>query len=392
LNVSDNAGSDTGTLDQWCLLPATGGGPTTYTVGGSVSGLTGAGLVLSLNAGAQTLPVAASGAFTFPIGLADSSPYAVTVGTQPAGQTCSVSNGSGTISGANVTNVTVTCAAVPTYTVGGNVSGLSGSGLVLSLNSGSQTLPVSANGSFTFPTGLTNGAAYAVIVGTQPSGGDNCTVSNGSGTIAGANVTNVSVTCANDTIFADGFDPAAATCSPEQLFGDPSLENGGAPWDGFDSVFGVPFCDSSCDSGGTIVAHTGEGFVWFGGTATAGTATLSQSVVFPSGQGRWLNYWLIDQMAGTPAATLNVTIDGTQVLDVPAGTASEDYVAKTFQIPAQYLDGSSHEVKFNYAKTGGTAINGAMLDDITLDCAAQPTSAPARHSDPVRAALRRAMH
>ena len=76
-------------------------------------------LVLSLNAGAQSLPVAADGAFTFPTGLANGASYAVTVGTQPTGQTCSVASGSGTISGANVTNVAVSCAAIPTYTVGG---------------------------------------------------------------------------------------------------------------------------------------------------------------------------------------------------------------------------------------------------------------------------------
>ena len=203
LNAADNASGDTGTLDQWCLVPATSGGPTTYTVGGNVSGLTGSGLVLSLNAGAQTLPVAASGAFTFPTGLADTSPYAVTIGTQPAGQTCTVSNGSGTIAGANVTNVAVACAATPTYTVGGTVSGLSGSGLVLSLNAGAQSLSVAANGSFTFPTALADTTPYAVTVGTQPVG-QTCSVANGSGTIAGANVTNVAVTCANNAYTIGG--------------------------------------------------------------------------------------------------------------------------------------------------------------------------------------------
>ncbi|TCO38350.1 GEVED domain-containing protein [Dokdonella fugitiva] len=184
------------------------GGDPAYTVGGTVGGLTGSGLVLSLNAGAQTVPVATNGAFTFPTGLANGAAYAVTVGTQPAGQTCSVANGSGTISGANVTNVTVTCAATPTYTIGGNVGGLTGSGLVLSLNAGAQTLPVAANGAFTFPTGLADGAAYAVTVGTQPAG-QTCSVANGSGTVSAANVTDVGVACVDDvddTIFADGFD------------------------------------------------------------------------------------------------------------------------------------------------------------------------------------------
>ncbi|WP_395706264.1 DUF2341 domain-containing protein [Casimicrobium huifangae] len=141
----------------------------TYTVGGTVSGLTGSGLVLSLNAGAQTLPVAANGSFTFPIALTSGSNYAVTVQTQPSGpvQSCTLANGNGTIGGANVTNVTVTC-ATNTYSVGGSVTGLAGTGLVLSLNAGAQTLPVAANGAFTFPTALASGSSYAVTVQTQP--------------------------------------------------------------------------------------------------------------------------------------------------------------------------------------------------------------------------------
>jgi hypothetical protein len=179
----------------------------TYTVGGNVSGLAGSGLVLQLNGG-NNLPVAANGSFTFPTALADGTAYVVTVGTQPSSptQTCAVTNGSGTIAGANVTNVVVTC-TTNTYTVGGNVSGLVGSGLVLQLN-GANDLPISADGSFTFPTALADGTAYAVTVGTQPSSpAQICAVTNGSGTIAGANVTNVAVTCQpDDTIFKDGFD------------------------------------------------------------------------------------------------------------------------------------------------------------------------------------------
>jgi subtilisin-like proprotein convertase family protein len=209
LKVTDAAGQDTGTLVEWCLVPTTSG-PTTYTVGGNVSGLTGSGLVLSLDAGAQTLPVSANGSFTFPTALATGTSYTVTVGTQPStpAQTCTVTTGSGTIGSANVTNVAVACTTNPpqTYSIGGNVSGLSGSGLVLSLNGGAQTLPVSANGSFTVPTALADGSVFDVTVTTQPtSPTEVCTVANGSGTLTGANVTNVAVTC-SDRIFANGFD------------------------------------------------------------------------------------------------------------------------------------------------------------------------------------------
>jgi subtilisin-like proprotein convertase family protein len=108
LNAADLAAQDTGTLTQWCLVP-TVAAATTYTVGGNVSGVSGAGLVLSLNSGAQSLPISASGSFTFPTGLASGAAYAVTVGTQPSGLTCTVANGSGTIGSANVTNVAVSC-------------------------------------------------------------------------------------------------------------------------------------------------------------------------------------------------------------------------------------------------------------------------------------------
>src|SRR5712691_2788704 len=79
----------------------------TYTVGGTVSGLSET-VVLQLN-GAGNLTMSASGGFTFAGSLANSSTYNVTVLTQPASQTCSIANGAGTLSGANVTNVSVTC-------------------------------------------------------------------------------------------------------------------------------------------------------------------------------------------------------------------------------------------------------------------------------------------
>ena len=113
LTVSDNAQGDTGTLDRWCLVPTTDGGPTTYTVGGNVSGLVGGGLVLQLN-GANDQTVNADGPFTLSPALVAGAAYAVTVGTQPSGETCTVANGSGTIGSANVTDVAVSCSVTIT--------------------------------------------------------------------------------------------------------------------------------------------------------------------------------------------------------------------------------------------------------------------------------------
>ena len=86
-----------------------GGAPTTYSVGGTVSGVSGT-LTLQDNGG-DNLSVSANGAFTFATALASGAAYNVTVASAPAGQTCQVSNGSGTVAAANITNVAVTCAA-----------------------------------------------------------------------------------------------------------------------------------------------------------------------------------------------------------------------------------------------------------------------------------------
>ena len=165
--------------------------PAAYSVGGTVSGLSGT-VVLQDNGG-NDLSVGASGPFTFSAPLAPGSAYSVTVKSGPPGQTCSVTNGSGIVGSANVTNVAVTCAAAATYSVGGTVSGLSGT--VTLQDNGGNDLSVGASGPFTFSTGLASGAAYNVTVTGSPPG-QTCSVANGSGTVGTANVTNVVVTCA----------------------------------------------------------------------------------------------------------------------------------------------------------------------------------------------------
>jgi hypothetical protein len=84
--------------------------PVTYTIGGTVSGLVG-NVVLQNNAG-NNLTVSASGSFTFSTAVNSGEAYAVTVLTQPTGQACTVSTGSGTAT-ANVTSVQVTCTTNP---------------------------------------------------------------------------------------------------------------------------------------------------------------------------------------------------------------------------------------------------------------------------------------
>jgi environmental stress-induced protein Ves len=185
--------------------PPTGGSQESFSVGGSVSGLNGGGLVLQNN-GADDLPIAGNGVFAFPGRLANGAAHNVSVRSQPAGQTCVVSNGAGTISSANVTNVAVACTTNTgdSFGVGGTVAGLDGSGLVVQLN-GVEELPILADGSFTFATRLTSGTQYSVAVRTQPSGpSQTCTIAGANGTIGNTNVTSVRVTCSSATFTVGG--------------------------------------------------------------------------------------------------------------------------------------------------------------------------------------------
>ena len=82
-----------------------------------------------------------------------------------------------------------------THTVGGVISGLIGTGLVLQINGG-DNLAVAGPGGFTFARGLASGDAYSVTVATQPTApAQNCVVTNNSGAVGTTNVINVTVKC-----------------------------------------------------------------------------------------------------------------------------------------------------------------------------------------------------
>jgi predicted component of type VI protein secretion system len=177
--------------------------PVPHTVGGSVSGLPGSGLVLQLN-GANDLPVSANGKFNFPKTLARGSAYTVSVKTSPSApvkQTCKVDQGAGKIANANISNVAVTCTTV-TFAVGGTVSGLAGKGkgkekekkLVLQLN-GANDLTIANNGKFVFPAvRLPDGSDYSVSIKTMPAR-QKCTIKPVSLAFDRDTLNIVSVTC-----------------------------------------------------------------------------------------------------------------------------------------------------------------------------------------------------
>jgi len=187
--VTNGQGTVNGTVSD--ITVTCSGSSQTYTLGGTVSGLT--GTVVLQNSDSQQVSVSADGSFEFATALANGSPYTVTVATPPAGQTCTVNDGSGTISGANVTNVAVVCSET-TYTVTGTVSGMT-TGPITLQNNGGDDVTLNSDGGFSYPN-LADGAVYDITVLTQPPG-QVCAVTNGSGTISGADVSDVTVTCVN---------------------------------------------------------------------------------------------------------------------------------------------------------------------------------------------------
>jgi len=171
-----------------------GGGDVPVTIGGSVFGLE--SLLVLENNGTDWLFILDNGPFEFETPLTEGDSYNVSVLFNLPGETCIVVNGSG-VADANVTDIFVVCGpAADPVTIGGNVTGLEGSDLVLQ-NKGSDDLLILDNGPFEFETPLTPGTSYNVTVLTNPTNpAQECFVDRGSGPVPFEDVTNVAVLCA----------------------------------------------------------------------------------------------------------------------------------------------------------------------------------------------------
>ncbi|MCC1496662.1 carboxypeptidase-like regulatory domain-containing protein [Alcanivorax sp. 1008] len=178
---------------------------TTYSIAGTISGASGSVLWETRVDGAFYHDGGdGNGAVTFtPLEEMDSgSNWSVVVTGAPSGQTCEVTNGSGTLS-ADVGNVSIVCSDIvlgATYSIAGTISGASGSVLWetrvggVFYHDGSD-----GNGAVTFTPleEMDSGSNWSVVVTGAPSG-QACSVTNGSGTLAG-DVSNVSIICEDES-------------------------------------------------------------------------------------------------------------------------------------------------------------------------------------------------
>lgn len=360
----DAAGNSYAGISSTTELSFTTAGAPTYSVEGTVSGLTALGLLLQNNAG-DDLDVFTNGNFLFDTRLDDGSAYAVTVLTNPPGQTCNVTNGSGTIASADVTDVTVICTddEITTYTVGGAVTGLTGTGLELQ-NMGADTLPISENGDFTFAIALEVGFSYVVTVSTQPTD-QTCTVSNESGTISTANITDVVVNCTDNPEPLYTINGTVSGLGPNSV----TLQNNGA--DDLDVnangafVFDTALPDGSSYDVTVLTQPTGQtcgvtnGFGTINGSDVLGvTVTCADSVYTVGG--------IVTGLTGTGLALQN---NGSDSLTIAASgdfmfatglLSGEDYLVTVSAQPA----GQNCVVSF-----GSGTIATADATDVAVDCA-----------------------
>ena len=175
-----------------------------YQIGGTVTGLSEAASVVLQNNGGDDLLVANNGSFIFSQAVTAGGTYDVTVFAQPTdpSQTCTVTEGNG-VAVQQVDSILVTC-VTNTFFVGGTVTGLEGSGLVLQNNNGDD-LPISADGSFAFTTAIASGAGYNVTAIAQPTlPSQTCTVSGANGSVAGQNIQTIGVSCTTNTYTIGG--------------------------------------------------------------------------------------------------------------------------------------------------------------------------------------------
>ncbi|MDH5717216.1 MAG: hypothetical protein OEZ22_06225, partial [Spirochaetia bacterium] len=170
-----------------------------YSIGGTVTGLSSGTLIIKNNE-TDILNITANGEFLFDELLPGDALYNVTIVSNPEGQYCTITNGSGIIASSNITNIEIICQSG--YYVGGTVNGITSGNLVLQ-NNGGDNIEISSDGPFSFPIIMAADTAYTVSIFQNPTG-HLCSITNAAGTIGASDITNITVNCISTwTVWVD---------------------------------------------------------------------------------------------------------------------------------------------------------------------------------------------
>jgi hypothetical protein len=99
-------------------------------------------------------------------------------------------------SASDTQSASITLNSISNFSIGGSISGLTATGLVLQNNGGDNLTVASGASTFQFSTPVAYNGNYNVTVLQQPTGLI-CTISSGSGTNVSADVNTVSVSCSS---------------------------------------------------------------------------------------------------------------------------------------------------------------------------------------------------
>lgn len=179
----------------------------------------------------------------------------------------------------------------------------------------------------------------------------------------------------------------AAPCTPGNIIADggfeTSTDNGtvvtNPSWTSTSTNFTTSFCDVAlCGTGGGAAPpRTGNFWAWFGGTSSAETGVVQQSVTIPSGVTATLNYYLRIGTVNTPFnATLKVLVDGVvQTTYTEPSVAEAAYTLRTLNMNA-FANGAAHVIRFEYVNPAGSGTSNFTVDDVTLDISCTPPATP----------------
>ncbi|MCB1705207.1 MAG: carboxypeptidase regulatory-like domain-containing protein [Halioglobus sp.] len=288
-----------GNLDNLPAAPA----PVTYTISGTVTGAS-ANVVWETIVGGQLLHDGGSGngdvTFSPSEGIAQGSSWRVAINTAPAGQSCVVNNGSGTLS-ANVTNVEIVCTEAASFSLSGTISGASGAvGWTARRSGANYNTGSDSNGAvtFTLPAGMVENSNWRVLVTSAPAG-QTCSVSNGSGTLK-ADVTNIAIQCSDEVIVPNTY----------TISGSITGASGLVQWQTFN---GMNFHHDGSNNNGSVAFTTAAGM-------EEGSSWRVQVSAAPTGQS-----CAVSNGSGTLAANVSNVLISCSDTNVVPGDAIYDF-------------------------------------------------------------------
>ncbi|MFE2266287.1 hydrolase [Streptomyces griseosporeus] len=159
----------------------------------------------------------------------------------------------------------------------------------------------------------------------------------------------------------------STTCTAAQLLGNSGFESGSAAWSATSGVI---------TSSTAEPARTGSYYAWLGGTGTATTDTLSQTVTLPSGCAATLSFYLhvdtAETTTGTAYDTLKVQVlNGSGTVLGTLATYSNLNAASGYTRRSFSLSGwAGQTVTLKFTGTEGSKLQTSfVIDDTALDVA-----------------------